>query len=79
MRTTISLEGDVVALIETERARTVESFRAAVNRLLRRSMRRAGAADPPPLPSLPGRLVLDVSDASAVLSALDRNGARSAA
>jgi hypothetical protein len=41
------------------------------NRLLRRG---AGAAPPrtgPPLPELPGRPILDVSDVSALLAALD--------
>jgi hypothetical protein len=71
MRTTITLDEDVVALIESERARTGESFRAAVNRLLRRSGRAAAPPVPPPLPELPGRPLLDVSDTSAVLAALD--------
>ena len=39
MRTTITLDDDVAALIESERARTGELFPAAVNRLLRRSAR----------------------------------------
>ena len=71
MRTTITLDEDVVALIESERARTGESFRAVVNRLLRRSTR---AVPPPtlsPLPRLPGRPILDVSDVSALLATLD--------
>jgi hypothetical protein len=71
MRTTITLDEDVAALIESERARTGESFRAVVNRLLRRSGRAAAPPVPPPLPVLPGRPLLDVSDASAVLAALD--------
>jgi negative regulator of replication initiation len=71
MRTTITLDDDVVALIESERARTGESFRGVVNRLLRRSVRAAASAAPPPLPELPGRPLLDVSDVSAVLAALD--------
>lgn len=71
MRTTLTLDDDVVALIESERVRTGESFRAAVNRLLRR---RARPAPPPagaPLPQFPGRPVLDVSDVSALLATLD--------
>ena len=44
MRTTITLEDDVAALIESERARTGESFRAAVNRLLRRGARAGSPA-----------------------------------
>jgi hypothetical protein len=71
MRTTITLDDDVAALIESERARTGESFRGAVNRLLRRSARAAPPTVPPALPELPGRPILDVSDVSALLSALD--------
>jgi hypothetical protein len=71
MRTTITLDDDVVALIESERLRTGESFRSVVNRLLRRG----GHALPPPkrprLPRHPGKPLLDVSDVSAVLAALD--------
>jgi len=71
MRTTITLDDDVAALIESERARTGESFRTAVNRLLRRSGRVALPSVPPTLPELPGRPVLDVSDVSALLADLD--------
>jgi hypothetical protein len=71
MRTTITLDDDVAALIESERARTGESFRAAVNRLLRRGAGGGRAPAPSPLPELPGRPLLDVSDVSAVLAALD--------
>ena len=71
MRTTITLDDDVAALIDSERARTGESFRAAVNRLLRRSMRPASATAAPRLPTLPGRPVLDISDVSALLAALE--------
>ncbi len=71
MRTTITLDDDVVAMIESERARTGESFRSAVNRLLRRSARPARSAEPPPLPTRPGRPLIDISDVSAVLAALD--------
>ncbi|HEV2711958.1 MAG TPA: hypothetical protein VGU26_02585 [Gaiellaceae bacterium] len=71
MRTTITLDDDVAALIESERARTGESFRAAVNRLLRRGGRAGRAPTPPPLPELPGRPLLDVSDVSRLLAALD--------
>jgi hypothetical protein len=78
MRTTVTLDDDVAALIESERARTGESFRAAVNRLLRRGARPSPPATPPPLPELPGRPILDVSDVSALLAALDdeRRGQR---
>ena len=71
MRTTVTLDDDVAALIESERARTGESFRAAVNRLLRRGARAATPPASPPLPELPGRPLLDVSDVSALLAALD--------
>ena len=71
MRTTITLDDDVAALVESERARTGESFRVAVNRLLRRSARAARPPVPPALPELPGRPILDVSDVSALLAALD--------
>jgi hypothetical protein len=71
MRTTITLDDDVAALIESERARTGESFRVAVNRLLRRSARAAPPPVPPALPELPGRPIIDVSDVSALLAALD--------
>ena len=74
MRTTVTLDDDVAALIESERARTGESFRQAINRLLRRSVRKAGTTAEP-LPLLPGRPVVDVSDVSMVLSTLDERRA----
>ena len=71
MRTTVTLDDDVAALIESERARTGESFRTAVNRLLRRGARRAPLPEPPGLPELPGKPLLEVTDVSAVRAALD--------
>lgn len=73
MRTTITLDDDVAALIESERDQTGESFRTTVNRLLRRGARAlpASAPAPPPLPKLRGRPLLDVSDVSALLATLD--------
>jgi hypothetical protein len=71
MRTTVTLDDDVAALIESERARTGESFRAAVNRLLRRGARPVRSPVSPSLPKLPGRPLLDVSDVSALLATLD--------
>jgi len=71
MRTTITLDDDVAAFIESERARTGESFRSAVNRLLRRSARGATPPVPSALPELPGRPLVDLSDVSAVLATLD--------
>jgi hypothetical protein len=78
MRTTVTLDDDVAAIIETERARTGEPFRTVVNRLLRRSARSARSPVGRALPELPGRPLLDVSDVSAVLAALDdeRRGQR---
>jgi len=58
-------------MIESERTRTGESFRTVVNRLLRRSARVVPPIAPAPLPELPGRPLLDVSDVSALLAALD--------
>lgn len=71
MRTTVTLDDDVAALIESERARTGESFRNAVNRLLRRGALGGPPRTAPPLPTLPGRPLVDLSDVSAVLAALD--------
>ena len=71
MRTTLTLDDDVVALVESERARTGESFRSVVNRLLRKAGRGPGPSPPVALPELPGRPVLDVRDVSVVLAALD--------
>lgn len=71
MRTTITLDDDVAALIESERAQTGESFRAAVNRLLRRSARVATPPIPSTLPELPGRPLVDVLDVSGLLATLD--------
>ncbi len=71
MRTTLTLDDDVAALIESERARTGESLRSTVNRLLRRSTRDVPGAVPRALPELPGRPEIDLSDVSAVLAALD--------
>ena len=73
MRTTITLEDDVVAFVEAERARTGESFKVAVNRLLRKAGRATASPRVPPLPELPGRPLVDVADVSAVLSSLDHD------
>ena len=71
MRTTLTLDDDVVALVESERARTGESFRSVINRLLRKAGRAPAPSPPVALPELPGRPVLDVRDVSALLAALD--------
>ncbi len=71
MRTTVTLDDDVMALIESERRRTGESFRTAINRLVRRGARSDMPASAAPLPLLPGRPLLDVADVSALLALLD--------
>ena len=71
MRTTVTLDDDVAALIESERIRTGESFRATINRLLRRGARPDSRVESAPLPMLAGRPILDVSDVSALLATLD--------
>ena len=71
MRTTLTLDEDVAALIRSERERTGESFRDAVNRLIRNGTRPMRTENAPPLPILPGAPILDVSDVSAVLAVLD--------
>jgi hypothetical protein len=71
MRTTITLDDDVAALIEQERARTGETFKAVVNRLLRRSSHSVEQGTAPELPKWPGRPLLDLTDVSAVLALLD--------
>ncbi len=69
MRTTISLDDDVAAIIEAERRRAGETFRQTVNRLIRVSQQRSEAG--PELPLVPGRLLVDVSDVSEALAMLD--------
>ncbi len=71
MRTTVTLDDDVAALIESERTRTGESFRTTINRLLRRSSRPDSPVESGPLPVLAGRPILDISDVSALLATLD--------
>ncbi len=72
MHTTLTLDDDVAAAIEAERAATGETFREALNRLVRRGLQTArppGAS--PPLPLLAGSPRIDVTDISAVLGELD--------
>ena len=70
MRTTVTLDDDVAALVEHERARAGETFKQTLNRLVRRSLH-TDRGDAPPLPILPGRLQIDITDVSAVLAADD--------
>jgi hypothetical protein len=69
MRTMITLDDDVAALIENERVRTGEPFRQVVNRLLRVSVCKPTPRSGP-LPLLPGRPAVDVADVSVLLSTL---------
>jgi hypothetical protein len=71
MRTTVTFDDDVAAIIESEQRRTGESLRTTLNRLVRCG---AAADRPRPavrLPELPGRPILAISDVSAVLAGLD--------
>lgn len=69
MRTTLTVDDDVAALMERERQRTGETMRQVINRLLRQGLQR-GRARPTTvvLPTLPGRPRTDITDASAVLA-----------
>jgi hypothetical protein len=72
VRTTVTLDDDVAAIIEGEQRRTGESFRTTVNKLVRRGAATDSPGSAAPrLPELPGRPILDISDVSAVLAALD--------
>lgn len=71
MRTTVTLDDDVAALVESERARTGESFKTTINRLLRRAGLGGPGSPGPALPVLPGRPLLDVTDVSALVAALE--------
>jgi hypothetical protein len=73
MRAAITLDDDVVALVDSVRARTGESFEATVNRLLRQGGQVGRPAVPPPLPQLRGRPLVDVSDISALIAPLDHD------
>lgn len=74
MRTTVTLDDDVAAAIEGERARTGESFRSALNRLVRRGLRSSAAVEGPPLPVFEGAPIRDITDVSAALADLDEEG-----
>jgi hypothetical protein len=69
MRTTLTIDDDVAALIERERQRTGETTRQVTNRLLRQGLQRGRrAARPVELPVLPGRPRVDVTDVSAAIA-----------
>jgi hypothetical protein len=72
MRTTLTLDDDVAALIEVERRRTGESMRQVVNRLLRRAARgEPSARGVVELPRVAGKPHVDLSDTSALIAELD--------
>jgi hypothetical protein len=72
MRTTLTLDQDVAALVERERRRTGETMREAVNRLIRRGLQRGPRGTRrAELPTLPGRPRVDVADVSKVLADAD--------
>jgi hypothetical protein len=68
MRITVTLDDDVVAAIEAERAERGESFRETLNRLVRRGLTRNGSAEAPSLSLLSGAPSFDITDVSRVLS-----------
>lgn len=72
MRTTLTIDDDIAALLERERERTGESLREVTNRLLRRGLQH-GPSRPRSveLPLLSGHPLVDVTDTSAVLANLD--------
>ena len=68
MRTTLTIDDDVAALIERERQRTGETRREVTNRLLRQGLQRGRAPRRPvELPTLPGRPHVDITDVSRAL------------
>jgi hypothetical protein len=71
MRTTVTLDDDVARAIEAERAARGETFKEALNRLVRRGLHPGPDAEAPPLPLLRGRPQVDVTDTSAVMADLD--------
>ncbi len=71
MRTTVTLDDEVAAAIEAERAATGETFRQALNRLVRRGLHQRPTGEVPALPLLAGQPEVDVTDISGVLGELD--------
>ncbi len=71
MRTTVTLDDDVAAAIEAERSARGETFREALNRLVRRGLRGTNATAAPQLQSFPGVPRRNVVDVSQVLGDLD--------
>lgn len=78
MRTTLTLDDDVAAMLDRERQRTGESLRQVTNRLLRRGLQRGASSRPHvELPTLAGRPQMDIADVSAVLAEVDDEHLRS--
>lgn len=72
MRTTLTIDDDVAALIERERQRTGETTREVTNRLLRQGLQRGRTQERSvELPTLPGRPRVDIADSSAALARVD--------
>ena len=72
MRTTLTLDDDVAALIDRERRRSGESMREVVNRLIRRAARdQQTPRAAPELPVVKGRPLVDLTDVSALLAELE--------
>lgn len=72
MRTTLTIDDDVAALIERERQRTGETTREVTNRLLRQGLQRGRTPERSvELPTLPGRPRVDIADSSAALATID--------
>lgn len=72
MRTTLTIDDDLAALVKRERERTGETMREVTNRLLRRGLQRGRARSTPvELPTLSGRPRLAVADTSAALAAVE--------
>jgi len=72
MRTTVNLDADVLAIIDTEARRTGETKGQVISRLVRRTtggQSRESAA----LPLIDADLLMDISDVSAVLDRLDED------
>ena len=77
MRTTLTLDDDVAALLDRERQRTGESFRQVTNRLLRRGFQKGRTeVRDVELPLLAGRPASEITDTSAVLADLEDEHAK---
>ncbi|HXE44939.1 MAG TPA: hypothetical protein VN635_07055 [Conexibacter sp.] len=77
MRTTLTLEPDVVAQLEQRRRERHSSLKAEVNHLLRmgleaeRSAERGAPTEPFRVEPWPGELLIDIDDVTAALDLID--------